>query len=103
MKFYIPNDRICQLNEDDCIWLNPADFSVRKKSLILDQWANGWIFESDDSFNSFFTLITGNQLPTVTDAEYAQFVADKVAFLGKDRCEQFRLAWAQFQPKINTR
>jgi len=103
MKFYIPNDRIAQVNEDDCTWLNPADFNMHKRAIILYQWANGWIFEADDSFNTYFTLITGKQLPTITDAEYAQFIIDKVAFLSKERTEQFRSSWAQFQPKINTR
>lgn len=103
MKFYIPNDRISRVDEDDCVWLNPADFNSHKEAIILDQWANGWIFEADDSFNTYFTLITGKQLPTITDAEYAQFIVDKIAFLGRDRARQFRLAWAEFQPKINTR
>jgi hypothetical protein len=103
MKFYIPNDRIAQVNEDDCIWLNPADFSLHKKAIVLYEWSNGWLFEADDSFNTYFTLITGKQLPTITDAEYAQFIVDKIAFLGKKRTEEFRTAWAEFQPKINSR
>lgn len=103
MKFYIPNNKIEQVDEEDCIWLNPADFRTHQKSIVLDQWGNGWIFEADDSFNSFFTLITGKQLPVITDAEYAQFVVDKIAFLGKKRAEEFRSAWLEFQPKINNR
>jgi hypothetical protein len=103
MKFYIPNDRIAQVNEDDCIWLNPAEFVSHRKAIILYEWANGWIFEADDSFNTYFKLITGKQLPTITDAEYAQYIVDKIAFLGKERCQQFRTAWTEFQPKINTR
>lgn len=103
MKFYIPSHCIEQVNEEDCKWLNPAHFNLHKRSIILYEWANGWIFEADDSFNTYFTLITGKQLPIITDAEYAQFIVDKVAFLSKERSEQFRSSWGQFQPKINTR
>lgn len=103
MKFYVPNSRIDQIELHDCTWLNPAHFDSNKEALVLDQWANGWIFEADESFNSFFTIITGNQLPTITDAEYAQFVMDRIAFLGKERARQFRTAWVQFLPKINKR
>jgi hypothetical protein len=99
MKFYIPNDKIDQVNEEDCKWLNPADFQPHKRSITLYEYSNGWIFEAEESFNSFFKLITGKKLPTITDAEYAQFVLDKVAFFSKDRAEQFRTAWAEFLPK----
>lgn len=103
MKFYIPGNCINQINEEDCIWLNPAEFSSSRKAIILLEWSNGWIFEADDSFNTYFTLITSKQLPTITDAEYAQFIVDKIAFLGKERCRQFTFAWSQFHPKINNR
>ena len=103
MKFYVPNDCMHYIKEGDCAWLNPAEFNPHKKAIILYEWSNGWIAETDDSFNSYFTLITGKQLPTITDAEYAQFIVDKIAFLGKERCRQFRTAWAEIQPKINTR
>lgn len=101
MKFYIPNSSIVHLEDQDCTWLNPADFSFHARRITLQEWGNGWIFEADGSFNSFFTIITGKQLPTITDEEYQQFVMDKVAFLSKKRTEEFRIAWAEFQPKRN--
>jgi len=103
MKFYVPSNSIAYLEDQDCTWLNPADFNFHKRCITLYEWANGWIFEADESFNSFFTIITGKQLPIITDEEYQQFVMDKVAFLSKKRTEEFRTAWAEFLPKINTR
>lgn len=99
MKFYIPNNFIHCINEKDCRWLMPADFNQNREALVFNEWSSGWIFEADDSFNTYFTIVTGNQLPTITDAEYAQFVIDKVAFLGRERAKQFRTAWIKFRPR----
>jgi len=99
MKFYVPHSVIDHLEEQECTWLNPADFSFHKRCIRMNDWASGWIFEADDSFNSFFTIITGKQLPTITDEEYQQFVMDRVAFLSKKRAEEFRTAWVAFLPK----
>lgn len=104
MKFYVPNECIDQIDNDGvCKWLQPADFDGDRRCLILDQWANGWIFEADESFNTFFTITTGKRLPTVTDHEYQQFVMDRVAFFSKERASEFRRAWIEFRPKINNR
>ena len=99
MKFYIPCNRITLIEEYDCKWLTEADFLPSQRRIVLREWASGWIFESDDYFNTYFTLMSGHKLPTLTDDEYKQFVMDKVAFLSKERATQFRLAWAEFQPK----
>lgn len=101
MKFYIPNTCLSEVEDQDCVWLKPVVFNRTRKALILDQWANGWLFEADESFNSFFTVITGNQLPTVSDAEYAQLEMDRISFLSKERTRQFGLAWNKFHRKIN--
>ena len=99
MKFYIPNDRISMIEEYDCAWLMPADFNPHKKAIVLYEWANGWIIESDDYFNTYFVLMTGKKLPTITDDEYKQFVMDKIAFLSKARNNEFKTAWLEFRPK----
>lgn len=91
MKFYIPNSKIGEVDEYDCVWLNPAEFSPHREAIVLDQWGNGWIFEADESFNTFFTIITGDSLPIITDAEYAQFIMDKIAFLGKNEPRSLEL------------
>jgi hypothetical protein len=103
MKFYIPNICFNSVSHHELNWLVPAEFNWAKRSIYLYEYSNGWIADADDSFNSFFTLTTGNKLPTITDAEYNQYVLDKVAFFSKTRAEEFRTAWAEFQPKINSR
>lgn len=99
MKFYIPNDRISTVEDYGCEWLTTADFNPHKRAIVLYEWGNGWIFEADDYFNTYFTLMTGKKLPTITDDEYKQFLMDKIAFLSKARNKEFKTAWLQFQPK----
>lgn len=98
MKFYIPCDRLVAIEDYDCKWLTEANFIPSQRKIVLQEWASGWIFESDEEFNTYFTLITGHKLPTITNEEYNQFVMDKVAFLSKERANQFKLAWINFLP-----
>lgn len=93
MKFYVPNEITAQIKDEDVDWLNPAEYSTTKNTLTLYQWSNGYIMEADEYFRSFFALSSGKVLPMVTEAEYTQFIIDKVTFLSKDRAKQFKSAW----------
>jgi len=102
MKFYIPTGCIYLISEDDCFWLQPVEFISYRNAIKLNKWANGWLAEADESFNSYFTIISGSQLPIITDAEYFQVVADGIAFFSKERAKQFRSTWREFELKINS-
>lgn len=91
MKFYVPNEISSHI--EDVEWLVPAEYNINKNTLTLYEWANGYIMEADEHFQSFFALSFGIVLPRVTDAEYAQFILDKVTFLDKGRAEQFKTTW----------
>ena len=99
MKFYIPANRIYLIEDFDCEMLTEADYDSHKRAITLCMWSNGWIYETDDGFDTYFTLVTGYRLPTVTDDEYNQYIMDKITFLSKERAKQFRSAWTTFQPK----
>lgn len=98
MKFYIPNNHIYKIEDIDIGWLLPAEFVYHERSIVLLEFSNGWIVETDENFNTYFTLISGKQLPTITDQEYSQLILDKKTFLCKKRAEEFRTAWAKFFP-----
>lgn len=97
MKFYVPCEAIRYLKDEDFEWLMPADFCVGRQSITLYQYSNGWIIEADESFNTFFALITGRKLPYITDQEYRQFLLDKVAYLGRERTQNIWKAWCAFE------
>lgn len=93
MKFFVPNEITSLINDEEVEWLNPANYSPTKNTLTLFEWSNGYIMEVDECFHSFFALCHGKVLPTVLDAEYAQFIVDKVTFFGKSRAKQFNSTW----------
>lgn len=103
MKFYVPCDKAFHVEDEDVVWLEEATLEWDKKRLVLYEWADGYIFEADDSFQTFFAIKTGFQMPYITDQEYAQLIVDKIAYLDKARVNQLRTAWGQLNPKINTR
>lgn len=97
MKFYIPSRMLHMIQEEDFLWLGPTDFNIEKKRLEKKgKYSDGWIFEADEGFNTFFTIRTGLQLPTITDQEYTQLNLDGVAFLGKERTAKLIKAWEAF-------
>lgn len=103
MKFYVPCDKAHHVEDQDVIWLEEATLEFNKKRLVLYQWSDGYIFEADESFQTFFAIQTGFQMPYITDQEYAQLIVDKIAYLDKARVNQLRVAWAHLHPKINNR
>lgn len=97
MKFYIPNRMLNKLEDGEFEWLTAAYFDVDRECILKDQYGEGWIIESDDGFNTFFTIKTGLQLPVITNQEYAQLNLDNIAFLGKERTYKLGLAWDAFE------
>ena len=103
MKFYVPCDKAYYLEDQDVAWIDEATLEFHKKRLVRYQWSDGYIFEADESFQTFFAIQTGFQMPYITDQEYTQFTIDKIAYLDKARVNQLRAAWGQLHPKINNR
>ena len=102
MKFYVPCDKAHHVDGQDVIWLEEATLEFHKKRLVLYQWSDGYIFEADESFQTFFAIQTGFPMPFITDQEYNQLIVDKIAYLDKARTNQLRAAWAHLHPKINS-
>lgn len=104
MKFYVPCDKAYHVEDQEgIVWLDEATMQWDRNRIILDLWASGYIFETDESFQTFFAIKTGFQMPYISDQEYGQLVVDKVAYLDKARVNQLRVAWGQLRPKINNR
>jgi hypothetical protein len=97
MNFYAPNDVLQYLNEHDFECLMPAEFDLHRKKISLYQYSNGEIVWADDSFGSYFALLTGQPLPVLTNEEYRQYVRNKEAFLGDQRASNLWRAWMLFK------
>lgn len=84
MKFFISHTSINNLtNWDDMAWLQTVHYSTVTKRISLDQWGNGWVCEADESFLSFYTILSGKELMRISETEYMQLISDKTIFLDK--------------------
>ena len=98
MKYCIPSGLVTNTYlENNCEWVEPIEFIEYRKAIINNPIKiNGWILESDDSFDSYFVLVSGIQIPKIFDSEYSQLSLDNIAFLSKTRFQEFRKLWKKF-------
>lgn len=97
MKFYVPNSKTFHVNEEDVKWLQPATLDYHKTKIIVHQWPDGYLFETDEYFQTFFSIKTGYTLPNISDQEYTQFVLDGVAYLDKSKIMNILAALASLE------
>ena len=88
MKCYLPYNYVSYIDENISL-LHPVTYSNVRRMIAIDTWGNGWMCEIDTEFETYFTVLTGKRLPTISNEEYKHLVFNAFLFFGKARNLQF--------------
>jgi hypothetical protein len=88
MKFLSTVNKIFYLEDAQCELLNGVKFFGHSGRIQLDNWGNGWVFESDEYFPTFCVIRYGFEPVEITDDEYRQLIIDGITFVDKSRARK---------------
>jgi len=89
MKFYTFSKLLTKVEEQDYILL--LGVNIGQKSIMINQWGSGWIYEADDHFQSYCMMAYGFSPTPITDEEYRHLSSPAgICFPDKARLEEIR-------------
>lgn len=98
MKFYSTCNHTTALELSECTLLKGVSI-VSGGQLKLDDFGEGWIYESDEYFPSFCQIKYGFEPVVIEENQYKQLLTDGITFVSKSRKKQLNKCWADYRKK----
>jgi hypothetical protein len=90
MIFYTECDRISLVEVPHSELLISVRIGSYGKSLVEDEWGNGWLYESDEYFQTYCMMRYGFKPVVLEDYEFYELINNGITFLSKARAKEFR-------------
>ncbi len=92
MIFYTECDRISLVEVPHSELLMAVRIGPYGKSLIKDEWGNGWLYDSDEYFQTYCIMRYGFKPAHIEYHEFCELINIGTTFFSKARTKEFKLA-----------